>query len=581
MVRMYELMDDGVNDRLLDLQARRGWDEVTDITEQQMEVEKFIARRTNEITYYGRPAGSFGVLADAIISISSKMPVLKYVGYMPLFVNASMNGVALIVKMTPALNVAQLIKYKATGRRGFGKKEFENEYIVKVDQKNMLKSVIASNTLAVAAYALLSSLYDDKEDEIKAWKEGRATGICTNLTQGQKALLRDATGQPYEEGWVYKNGYRVFNFKQSPFYGWFEGVGYMKNSKVFTEKWNDDKLFVEDDPEFKEAVGGYILNSAYTLTDASALRDFSGLFYTLFGKQKQDMASSFDERAAKDLERRAAGFIKNLIPLGRLQQGIKDAVDAFNGDEKLMATTFAEKLALNTLLEDYYVKSNYTDPFGRPLKERLDMGGMTVGFNAFEIVDGKFISPADRMFSGDEYMSLYIDRNYAPNARIEMNVPITVDYDTFLKDEGEDAEDFDIAGLLGDFKEKGIETSVKEGDRKGEIKSFTYTYKLDEQQRANINEQMGSMVMQFVKQTGNMDVLKGNEELPITDTKFRSVMNSVYTISKRILIYEKFKKELGEPYRMATSKALESLAASLANDNIIIPDNWKDMLEAQ
>lgn len=581
MVRMYELMDDGVNDRLLDLQARRGWDEVTDITEQQMEVEKFIARRTNEITFYGRPAGTFGTLADAIVSISGKMPVLKYIGYMPLFVNASMNGVALIVKMTPALNVAQLIKYKATGRRGFGKKEFESEYIVKVDQKNMLKSVIASNAFAVVLYAYLSDLYDDKEDEIKAWKEGSWTGICTNLTQGQKALGRDATGQPYEEGWIYNNGHRVFNFRQSPFYGFFEGVGYAKNSKVFTEKWNDDKLFVEDDPEFKEAVGGYILNAAYTLTDASALRDFSSMFYTLFGKQKQDMASSFDERAAKDLERRAAGFIKNLIPLGRLQQGIKDAVDSFNGDEKLMATTFAEKLALNTLLEDYYVKSNYTDPFGRPLKERLDMGGMTVGFNAFEIVDGKFVSPADRLYSGDEYMSLYIDRNYSPNARIEMNVPITVDYDTFLQDEGEDAEEFDIAGLLNQFKEQGIETSVKEGDRKGEIKSFTYTYKLDEQQRANVNERMGGMVMQFVKQTGNMDVLKGNEELPITDTKFKSVMNSVYAISKRILIYEKFKKELGEPYRMATYKALESLAASLADDNIIIPDNWKDMLEAQ
>ena len=232
--RILEIHAEGQNDRLNDLQQRRGMDSTIDFTPEMAEVEKFIARKTNELAFLGRPPGSLGVVADKVNSVSESVPFLKYVGIMPMFCNAAFNGAAYIIKMTPGVNAVQLAKYKILGTRGFkkkGKGEFATGFIIKADQKTMARSVAATTAVAAAILLLLSK--KSPEDEREDWTNGEGTGFIDNLTAGQKALLKDRFNNPLMEGWFYKDGYPMFEYSKTPLYGLFEAIAYTHNASVF------------------------------------------------------------------------------------------------------------------------------------------------------------------------------------------------------------------------------------------------------------------------------------------------------------------------------------------------------------
>jgi len=599
--RILEIHAEGINDRLNEIQQRKSnsgaqqFDQDLDFTDKLNEVDHFIARRTNEIAFLGRPPGTLGVIADLVNSASTKVPFLKYVGILPMFNNAAFNGAAYIIKMTPILNFAQLVKYQLAGTRGWKKTnskgerkgEFETKYILNADKAGMARSVAGTTAFAVGLLWALSKLYDTPDEEKDAWKNGKGTGFIDNLTAGQKELLRDRNNQPLREGWFYKDGYPMFNYSKTPLYGLFEAVAYTHNASVFERDYFSETMFVEDNPELKEVMSGYVTNALFTVTDASAMRDFSNLLQGVMNMKPDNKDPKWYEGTMKVMEAKMANAIKNLIPLGRLQGGVENVLDVYGGENKKFATDFVDKLAMNTLYSDYVIHSNLTDPFGRDIEEVFKMNGMTAGFNLFEVKEGEVVSPLDRSYSDDKYMQLYINRNFGYSARASINAPVYLKTDELvnIEDDNIDGDEQSVGDQLmkmyAEMKANGIDVEEIKKQKNGDpYAGFMYTVELEPEQVNNVNARMGKMAKMFIDHGENFDLLKPTkDENGFTDAGFRDVMNSVYDLSRRISTYSLYGKELGEPYRQALVKSLKQFDNKIIKLGLSRPDSWVEMVD--
>jgi len=603
--RILEIHAEGINDRLNEIQQRKShggaqmFDQSLDFTDKLNEVDKFIARRTNEIAFLGRPPGTLGVIADAVNDISSKAPFLKYVGILPMFNNAAWNGAAYVIKMTPVLNAVQLGKYTlpyiGNGTRGWKKKdingvergEFETRYIINADKKAMARSVAFTTAFSVGLLWALSKLYDTPDDEKDAWKNGKGTGFIDNLTAGQKELLRDRNNKELREGWFYKDGYPMFNYSKTPLYGLFEAVAYTHNASVFERDYFSETMFVEDNPELQDVMNGYVKNALFTVTDASAMRDFSNVFQGIMNMKPENKDPKIYEGLLKVAEYKMANAIKNMIPLGRLQGGIVNAVDAYGGDQKKFDKDFVSKLAINTMFADYVIHSNLTDPLGRDIDQEFKSNGMTIGFNLFEVEKGKIVTPLDRSYADDKYMQLYINRNFGYSARASINAPVYLKTDELvnIEDDNIDGDEQSVGDQLmkmyAEMKANGIDVEEIKKQKNGDpYAGFMYTLELDPEQVNNVNARMGKMAKMFIDHGENFDLLKPTkDENGFTDAGFRDVMNSVYDLSRRISTYSLYGKELGEPYRQALVKSLKQFDNKIIKLGLSRPDSWVEMVD--
>jgi hypothetical protein len=569
ITRIYEIQSNGFNERFFDIQGRNGFDQTLDFSDQLREIDRYVARNTNEVAFFGRPVGIFGDMADVVSKASGIVPVLKYTGHFPLFINAAFNSAAYFVKMTPLINAVQLAKYKVTGSRGAyslnADKEFETPYIVKLDQRNMTTAVLSSTILATSIAALLSNLYDTPEEEKEAWTKGNATGFIDNLTAGQKELLRDANGNPLQEGWFYKDGYPLFNYRITPYYGIFNAAAYFHNRDVFERDYFENKIFVEDNPEFKSVLADFMLSSVYMSLQTSSLSEVSKTLQTIVTKPSQK-GESMSKKVSRDLEYKLSNLTSNLVPLGRAQKTLFNLYSSADGKNKKAATGFLDRVIMGSLYGDWAVKSNMTDFLGRPIKEAFTTKGLMLGVNTFEISNGEVRTFMDEAYENDEYAQLFLKRNYAPTSRHSINLPSRIELDG-------NVTDAEVEEVSLQLEEKGYKVKTQEASMLKEQSNFIeYTKVLDDREVNLVNEKSGGLVLSFLKADTNKRLLNDDT---LTDYDFKQIMNSTYEYARQISMYEMFKDELGEGFSNMLMKKRDSYFKKMSNYGLVIPDEFE------
>jgi hypothetical protein len=572
LTRMYEILYSNRAQKLVDLQVMRGLQVDPESEAKQTAIDEYVASVTNEIVFFGTPRGSAGDIARGLTRISNSMPVLKYTSFFPLFINATLNGAGLAVKMTPGLNAVQLLKYKATGKRGFGKKEFDYDFLAKTDQAKMAGTVAVTTVLAAGATALFRYLYDDEDEKRKAINEGKATIITpVQFTAEQRTAFKTATGELLKEGFIYINGEPVYNYRDSPFIGFFAAVEYMTNYGTFkrgidlnpqTDMENPNQIYVEDDPETMSAIGGYMLNTYITLSNISALRELGQTVNDLFNVRSTDKGKKIDEKAVDALKKSSANFARNLVPYSRMQMQIKNFYDSFNGDYKLAGQTFSEKLAVGTMLEDAIVKSAMTDPFGRELPEMLNFVN-PLGINVLEVGGGKIVSIFDKAYQNDPYMQMHLSHNFAPRTSSSITIPVNVDEEEV--DIGTEEElKSEMAKLSGKKEIKNIKPKISDFEESG----YSYNLSLEASEVMSINKLRGEYVKKIFDTGDNKALLKD-----MKNYDYRKLMTSVYEAAQQRAIIKNHPDLVGMGYKTAYENKLSSIVSKYGLD---LPDELYD-----
>jgi len=583
LTRMYEILHSNKAQKLVDLQVMRGLQVDPESEAKQAAIDEYVASVTNEIVFFGTPRGSAGDIARGLTRISNSMPVLKYTSFFPLFINATLNGAGLAVKMTPGLNAVQLLKYKATGKRGFGKKEFDYDFLAKSDQAKMAGTVAVTTVLAAGATALFKYLYDDEDEKRKAINEGKATIITpVQFTAEQRTAFKTATGELLKEGFIYINGEPVYNYRDSPFIGFFAAVEYMTNYGTFkrgidlnpqTDMENPNQIYVEDDPETMSAIGGYMLNTYITLSNISALRELGQTVNDLFNVRSTDKGKKIDEKAVDALKKSSANFARNLVPYSRMQMQIKNFYDSFNGDYKLAGQTFSEKLAVGTMLEDAIVKSAMTDPFGRELPEMLNFVN-PLGINVLEVGGGKIVSIFDKAYQNDPYMQMHLSHNFAPRTSSSITIPVNVDVTTpeVITEEGKEEVDIgteeelksEMAKLSGKKEIKNLKPKISDFEESG----YSYNLSLEASEVMSINKLRGEYVKKIFDTGDNKALLKD-----MKNYDYRKLMTSVYEAAQQRAIIKNHPDLVGMGYKTAYENKLSSIVSKYGLD---LPDELYD-----
>lgn len=578
LTRMYEILHSNRAQKLVDLQVMRGLQVDPESEAKQTAIDEYVASVTNEIVFFGTPRGSAGDIARGLTRISNSMPVLKYTSFFPLFINATLNGAGLAVKMTPGLNAVQLLKYKATGKRGFGKKEFDYDFLAKTDQAKMAGTVAVTTVLAAGATALFKYLYDDEDEKRKAINEGKATIITpVQFTAEQRTMFPNM-----KEGFIYINGEPVYNYRDSPFIGFFAAVEYMTNYGTFkrgidlnpqTDMENPNQIYVEDDPETMSAIGGYMLNTYITLSNISALRELGQTVNDLFNVRSTDKGKKIDEKAVDALKKSSANFARNLVPYSRMQMQIKNFYDSFNGDYKLAGQTFSEKLAVGTMLEDAIVKSAMTDPFGRELPEMLNFVN-PLGINVLEVGGGKIVSIFDKAYQNDPYMQMHLSHNFAPRTSSSITIPVNVDVTTpeVITEEGKEEVDIgteeelksEMAKLSGKKEIKNLKPKISDFEESG----YSYNLSLEASEVMSINKLRGEYVKKIFDTGDNMALLK-----EMKNYDYRKLMISVYEAAQQRAIIKNHPDLVGMGYKTAYENKLSSIVSKYGLD---LPDELYD-----
>ena len=577
MVRTYEILAEGRVERLQQLEANNSFTYLSDYTQTVSDVNDYVARTTNNITFFSRPPGTAGDLADALSWPVRKIPALQYSGLWPMFANATARSINLIYQGTPILNLAQPLVYKVTGTRGVlgskikGEKEFETKGVVQLDQKKMLQSAIAVNLIAAGVLGFLFSQYDTPDDEEEAIKDGKWTGIApVTLTPAQ----REVFGNRLLEGYVYRNGKPVFKYMDTPFAGMFAGVAYIKNNSglfgdaVLEQATRSQNLFVENQPEAMEALGGIVDNMLNMMYNSSSIRGLTEIITDVFGDRSAVAAdeAGVGSKAMKALERVAANSIKNvIIPFHGASKEINNIVESFNGMNKKKATDFVEQMMMNELIWDGMIKSDMTDSWGRPVPERIKSMSPALGFNVFEVVGGKIKFTLDEEYTGDNYMALHIMHNYAPRTDNNLNFPVDITPD------GSDIEPLELLSYSQKLKENKTDNiskiKVETQPLSEEIKKVSYNVSLTASESQKVNKQRGEIMKSVVDYGDNMDKLK-----VLNNQDYRNFMNSAYSLTKKIAVVNQHPDLVGAAYKISIQSAIDKLENTY---NIAFPDELK------
>ena len=591
MVRTYEILAEGRVERLQQLEANNSFTYLSDYTQTVSDVNDYVARTTNNITFFSRPPGTAGDLADALSWPFRRIPLLQYSGLWPMFANATARTLNLIYQGTPVINLAQPLVYKVTGTRGVlgskikGEKEFETKAVVRLDQNNMFKSAIGVNLIVAGVLGYLFSQYDDPEDEKEAIMKGKWNGIApVTLTPAQ----RDVFGNRMLEGWVYRNGNPVFKYIDTPFAGVFAGIAYIKNNSglfgdaVLEQADRSQNLFAENQPETMAALGGIITNMTNMMFNSSSIRGLTEIVMDAFGDRgavAEDDAS-VASKTAKVLERVAANSIKNvIIPFHGASKEINNVIESFNGMNKKKATDFVEQMMMNELVWDGMIKSDMTDSWGRPVPERIKSMSPALGFNVFEVVGGKIEFMLDKEYRGDDYMALHIMHNYAPRTDNNLNFPVDITPETYFEASGSGSgvvRSSDISSLdLLDYYNKlkaNKEDNITVGKPEtiplsNEIKKIPYTVHLSASESQKVNKQRGEIMKSVVDYGDNMDKLK-----VLNNQDYRNFMNSAYSLTKKIAVVNQHPDLVGAAYKISIQSAIDKLESTY---NIAFPDELK------
>jgi hypothetical protein len=591
MVRTYEILAEGRVERLQQLEANNSFKYLSDSPQVVSDVNDYVARTTNNITFFSRPPGTAGDLADALSWPVRKIPVLQYSGLWPMFANATARTLNLIYQGTPVLNLAQPLVYKVTGTRGVlgskikGEKEFETKGVVQLDQKKMLQSAIAVNLIAAGVLGFLFSQYDAPDDEEEAIKDGKWTGISpVTLTPAQ----REVFGNRLLEGYVYRNGKPVFKYMDTPFAGVFAGIAYIKNNSglfgdaVLEQATRSQNIFVENQPEAMDALGGIVDNMLNMMYNSSSIRGFTEIITDVFGDRSAVAAdeAGVGSKAIKALERVAANSIKNvIIPFHGASKEINNIIESFSGMDKKKATDFVEQVMMNELIWDGMIKSDMTDSWGRPVPERIKSMSPALGFNVFEVVGGKVEFMLDKQYRGDDYMALHIMHNYAPRTDNNLNFPVDITPETYFEASGSgsgvvratDIKPLELLSYSQKLKENKADNiskiKVETQPLSEEIKKVSYNVSLTASESQKVNKQRGEIMKSVVDFGDNMDKLK-----VLNNQDYRNFMNSAYSLTKKIAVVNQHPDLVGAAYKISIQSAIDKLEKTY---NIAFPDELK------
>ena len=580
--RVYEILMDGQNQMAVDLQVNLGMNPDPETDAMMEEVNKYILSVTNEVSFFGAPRGTSGEIYKLLIGISNKMPFLKYTGKYPLFIGPIMNSINFGVKTTPFVNLLTLGMYQATGTRGgliklFSKKglkdnkEFEFKFTTNYDKKKLAQTVVASNLLLFAYIAWQKYLYpDDEEGEEKKRQDilkGNYSGSTPiQYTPAQRRAFTTQSGDILKEGYFYHKGKPVFPYVKTPYLFWFSSAEYFSNYKTFERENTSRKVFVENDPELKSAIGGYLMNFYITAMNQSSLGETGRMVNDLTNIKSLDLEKGLAEKMEDEAIKSTSNFSRNMIPYSRAQIETKNFFDAIQKNPKKQARDFFDKVSIGMLWEDYVIKSELTDPFGRPVEERLQLLSPILGMTFFDTRKGEFVSILENIYKGDKYMDIHLRHNYSPKVSNTKTIPANVDLN---EEGGVNIEDLKIMKdqIKQDEKVDATSVNLRISELAGTSLSYRYTLEFSEVQA--INKKTGEIVKTFFDSQDNMKYLDeyANED-------YRLVVDKIYSLSQMLALFENHPELCGGvAYEKAINSSVKSLN-KLTGSKINVPDTF-------
>jgi hypothetical protein len=599
-IRMYELLGEGVTERLIQLNQNIEPALTTDnslklTNEQQKEINRFISATTREISFLGRPQGSPGQFADIIVKVGRSFPALKHSTLLPLFPYAVGNGMSLLIKFNAILSAPRYIAYKALGRRGtrllpgFEKEKdlaYKQEFVRKMDQDRLGEAMIAGFTITAGTIAMLVKLRGDDDDDDKRRAkaiEGKFTGIFTKEMEGRG--LVGADGKALQGGYIYVDGVKQYNWSNTPYYGAFAAAAVLDNYRIFQTlpaaalKSGGRSPFIEDDEEVMSAIGMLLLNTLSGVMNYSSMTQQYKMvsdFMSLTAQTTKNVA----ERAAESFVNMFANMIQSFVPLSGLQKDAQNAYDAYNGNPEKLALDFGQKVAINLAFADGVLRSNKTDCFGRPVEEQLKVVGPWLGFDLIQFDNGKISLPFNRAYDtdnpdGDPYMKMHTRHNYYPVIQSSTTIPdvigIESDYESdqeravkgekykYYSSVSEAETDKMILELKGN-KRLQAESIKKEGDYKLHPSVIKYNLELSTEENKKANDEMGKLVKTIFDHVTEEGQTNMNQMMKFDNNgQYKECMTSLYSICKTVAIVNDIKEMQSQ--EMYIRSAIKSINA--------------------
>lgn len=597
--RANEIINEGELSRLNQIKQRRGLMDFGDLQELVDEIDKFAAQRTRALTMMGTPRGLEGYAASFVNDIAKKAGILKYVGVLPMFNNAIWNMVALTNSITPGINIAQYGLYKVRGKRTGD--NYKNKFIINYDQKLMRDTMIASNTIAVAAVAAILALTgDDREKIIQMIMDRKYTGFTpTKFSSAQRTLFKTREGEILEEGYFYLNGEPMFRYNVTPFAGWFGAVAYLSDklgANVFNYDYADNPElgrsqqmtdpWETEDKTIGQIAGGYFLNHLVMVQNSSSLRVLSDFVTGIIspGVGSPDNFTG-DGKVMTAVEKQAAKTVQSFIPFYRLQSEAKNMYDAFTGRDEKVATTFSEMVSLGMMWEDAMIDNGRTDGFGRPVPEKLKVTFPSFGLNFIRAEGGDYDSPVVKGLLGeiepisDPYLRLKFTKGYVEPGMRQQEIAMPI------KAEGDESiSDADINNMYDEVKAENV-PGFKLDERPGklnreyvpasgeyEISKMTVMAHLSKEETVKVNVATGAYVLKVLE--SNPVALSNLEKMPRRE--FIIMMDELYYVARRIAVatqQEDKIKQIKSAYQTATKNSAESWNKKYINQGVVIPSN--------
>jgi len=623
-IRMYEILADGVTERLIQLNLNIDPALTTDnalllTNEQQKEINRFISATTREISFLGRPQGSPGQFADIVVKVGRSFPALKHSTLLPLFPYAVGNGMSLLIKFNAILSAPRYAAYKILGRRGTmflpgleneKKQAYKQDFMRNMDQDRLGEAMLAGFAITAGTIAMLVKLRGDDDDDDKRRAkaiDGEFTGIFTKEMEGRG--LKGADGKDLQGGYIYVDGVKQYNWMVTPYYGAFAAAAVLDNYTIFQTlpgiATGGRKPFIEEDEEVMSAIGMLLMNTMSGVMNYSSMtQQYKMLsdFMALTSETTKNVA----ERSGEAFVNSFANMIQSFVPLSGLQKDVQNAYDAYNGNPSKLALDFGQKVAINLAFVDGVLRSNKTDCFGRPVEEELKVVGPWLGFDLFQFDNGKVSLPFNRAYDKDPYMKMHTMHNYFPVIQSSTTIPDVVGIE-----EGEDDAElkeslkrsamrrgrpvrYDSAVDRGNLESFISELKASERVKEGSIKKealnpeypeyVTYNLELTTEENQAANELMGKLVKEVFDYVVDydddtkQDITNMSKMLNFNNNEqYKQSMTSLYSICKKIAMIRQIPDVQSQKlYLRSTRNAIRNWD----QDNLLLkfPQNLKDEL---
>ena len=580
--RAYEIMDSKESERLNKIATDAGWIGTMNATQEVMALNEYLNKVTNSLTYTGLPRGTAGYLTEFVANAANKFPGLAWGGALPLFVNASGNFIGWTISNTPGVNVAQLMKYYATGSRGayrlksVSQKELSQPSAVKVDQGKLAARVILTNALFIGTLIVNKALRgDDDDDEREKFQKSIIEGNYTGYTPVRIHPSLERKG--YVGGAYYYKGKFIFSYKDGGLAPYFNAIAFIEGHDKFSTPGamgygKDQPAFREESPEMAQAILEYSMLVGNTVMDQSMLNEFAKTISEINAIRYTDDAGAYEKskRAAKVI---LSKYTRSYIPYNRLQESIASGVR----ENKPDPLTISQRIATGTFLEQWAESSNKVDPFGRPIKSQFNyvspLNIVSATVNA-ALGDNKAIK-------NDEYIDLYLNKNYWPNTYPQKSVGLMIkaeDLDGITPKEFaadlEQSPEFK-SGRVGRINAKNTNVDASNIPVSEKV---NFTLFLEDNEIKAVNTYKSVVAGAFVSE--NLSTLQDLDK-----EVFAEVMNEAYAIANKLSIAENLPKALEYMpyYKESIENSIKSFQSKYPNIGITWPleytPSYKDSIE--